>query len=104
MTRESEGGERTVELQAGRDSFDPNNIQAVEGDRIVFMITNTDDREHNFTVLDPAGKMVQTVDLPPATTVDVRLTLVQAGRYTFYCNRPFHTMFGSKGRLTAAPR
>jgi plastocyanin len=104
MTRVSQGGERTVEVQAGKYRFDPNNIEAREGDRILFVITNADDRDHNFTIRDPAGKAMERVALPAATTLTVRVPLLEAGTYRFTCEDPFHALLGMKGKLTAVPR
>jgi plastocyanin len=103
-TRVSQGGERTVELQAGRYRFDPNNIQALDGDRIVLFITNADEKDHNFTIRDPAGKSIQSVHLPAITTLRVRVPLLEPGTYRFYCNDPFHALLGMKGQLVAVRR
>ena len=103
-TRASQGGERTVELQAGRYRFDPNNIEALEGDRIILFITNADDKDHNFTIRDPAGKSLQSVHLPAITTLTVRIPLLEPGTYRFFCADSFHALVGMKGQLTAMPR
>lgn len=104
MSRPSEGLERTVEMQAAEYAFDPNNIEALEGDQIRFLVTNADDKEHNITFTDPAGEQLESRDLPPQTTVRIHLTLMKPGKYKFSCNKPFHGMLGMKGQITAVPR
>jgi plastocyanin len=104
MTRPGPGGERTVELHANHYAFDPNNIEALEGDQIRFLITNADDQEHNFTVLDPDGEEIESVDVPASTTAAATVTLLRAGKYTFYCNRTFHSLLGMRGQIVSVPR
>ncbi len=104
MSRPDEGGVRTVEMQAGNYSFDPNNIEALEGDQLRFLITNVDDREHTIVFIDPSGEEIESRDLPPQTTVRATVTLMKPGKYTFSCTQFLHALLGMKGQITAVPR
>jgi plastocyanin len=101
--RTGQGSERTVEMQASSYFFEPNNIVALEGDRIEFTITNTADKAHNFTLVDPRGSPVRTVELPPDWPVFVSVILDMPGKYRFYCDKPFHAMLGMEGQISVVP-
>ena len=62
-------------------------------------ITNISSDSHNFTVKDPAGQVIQNVDLPANETINIELRLKQPGTYEFYCDRPFHKAMGRKGQF-----
>jgi len=95
-------GEKVIQMKASSFDFDPNVIQAHQGDRLVLVIRNTADTTHNFTVKNPSGEVLVTKDLPENSTVRVDVPLSQAGKYPFYCDKPFHAVFGMKGRLVVA--
>ncbi len=96
-------GEKTIDLKASSYKFEPNNIKAKQGDTIVLNITNSSNTRHNFTIEDPGGKTLQSVELPPNKTEQVRVSLPEKGEYHFYCNKPFHPTLGMKGRIEAGP-
>lgn len=98
------GTQKTVTMQASSYDFKPNNIQAAQGDTLVFTIANTAGKKHNFTINDPQGNMLQSVELPPNKTTTVQIVLNEPGIYHFFCNKPFHESLGMKGQLEAAPR
>ena len=95
-------GEKVIEVKASSFRFDPNVIQAHQGDRLVLLIHNTAGIAHNFTLKDPAGKVLFSKDLPASETVRLEVSLSQAGDYPFYCDKPLHEAFGMKGRLVVA--
>ncbi len=92
-------GEVVLGVKASDFKFEPNNIKAFKGDIIVFRIENTSGTGHNFTVQDPQGRALQSVALPQKETVEIRVALSEAGIYEFYCDKPFHSGFGMKGRI-----
>ncbi len=96
-------GQKTISVQASSFEFRPNNIKAAQGDTVLFTIHNDEDKEHNFTIKDPEGKLLQVVDLPPHTIVPVTVTFAEAGMYDFYCNEPLHEVFGMQGQVQAVP-
>jgi len=99
-----EAGVKTLAIKASSFKFDPNNIKAYVGDVIILKVENVSGSNHNFTVNDPAGKAVQSVDLPPGKTVEIRVTLSESGTYDFYCDKTFHSFFGMKGQIEALKR
>ena len=98
VTIESGVGETVVDMKAGNFKFVPNNIKAYRG-VIVFRIENISDTEHNFTLKDPQGHVLQDVDIPPRGTITVKAQLFQPGVYTFYCDEAFHSTLGMKGSI-----
>jgi len=92
-------GEAVVGVKASDFKFEPNNMKAYKGDVIVFQIENISGSGHNFTVKDPQGYTVQSVNLPSKETVQVKISLSETGTYEFYCDKPFHSSFGMKGQI-----
>jgi uncharacterized cupredoxin-like copper-binding protein len=95
----AEGGKQVVEMKASSFSFDPNNIEAKQGETLTIKVRNVSSSAHNLTIKDPKGKIVQSVDLPPNETVTMAVELPEAGTYEFYCNKPLHTTLGMKGEI-----
>ncbi len=91
--------ETVVAVKASNFKFEPNNIKAYKGGVIVFEVENISGSDHNFTVNDPKGNTVQSVNLPSKKTVKISVSLSETGTYEFYCDKPFHSGFGMKGRL-----
>ncbi len=96
-------GEKTMDMKAGSYKLEPNNIKANQGDTIVLNITNISGKQHNFTIKDPGGKILQSVELLPNKTEHVKISLPERGTYNFYCNKPFHSTLGMKGRIEVGP-
>ncbi len=94
-------GEKVIQMQASSFEFDPNVIQAHQGDHLTLVIRNTAGTAHNFTLKNPAGEVLVSKDLPAKETVRVEVDLARAGDYPFYCDRPLHADFGMKGRFVA---
>jgi len=92
-------GEVVLGMKASDFKFEPNNIKAFKGDVIVFRVENTSGARHNFTVKDPQGRALQSVALPQKEAVEIRVALTETGAYEFYCDKPFHSGFGMKGRI-----
>ncbi len=96
VTVTGEGG-KTISVSADNFEFKPNNIRINRGETVEFKITNVSVTEHNFTIKDPGGKILQSVDLPPKQTVPVTVQFSENGTYDFYCDKPLHSKFGMKG-------
>jgi len=93
--------ESAVTITASSFEFDPDVFRVVgQGKRLTLVIENIASMEHNITVKSPAGEVLATQDLPAHETVRVEVPLAQAGVYTFYCDKPLHSTFGMKGRLS----
>jgi uncharacterized cupredoxin-like copper-binding protein len=92
-------GEKVIGMTADNFKFIPNNIKAARGDVLVIKIENISKSEHNFTIKNPQGNILQDGDIPPGKTAEFRVPLPEAGEYDFYCDEPFHTLFGMKGQI-----
>jgi plastocyanin len=92
-------GEKVVAIKASSFKFKPNNIKAFKGDVITFKIENISGAGHNFTITDPRGQTIQSVDLPCKKTIEFKITLSENGTYNFYCDKTFHSLFGMKGQI-----
>lgn len=97
-----EGKERVVEMTASNMKFEPSVVQAQVGDNLSLEIRNTASGTHNFTLKGPKGQVMKSVDLAPNQKTTVKISLEEAGVYEFYCDKPFHTTMGMKGRLEVA--
>lgn len=96
-------GKKTVTMTAGDFKFEPSAIQALTGDLLVFEISNTFSTTHNFTIKDPEGQILESVDLPGNKTVSLEIPLRDNGTYEFYCNKTSHANTGMKGYVEALP-
>ncbi len=92
-------GEKVIEMSAGSFYFNPNVIEAQQGDQLLLLIENISAFEHNITIVSPSGEIVAARDLPAGRTVPVKLTLTESGEYPFHCEKPMHPRFGMRGRL-----
>ena len=99
-----EGGQNIVEMTASDFKFQPNNVATRAGESILFRIQNVTGTSHNFTLKDPKGGTVQSVDIPAKQSVDVRATFSEPGTYTFYCGKIGHSELGMKGQVVAKGR
>lgn len=94
-----------VEITADSFDFEPSIIEVKSGEPILLKIKTISSGSHNLTVTDPAGQVIEDVDLPPNKTITVEINFKKPGTYEFYCDKPLHTTFGMKGRfeVIAAP-
>jgi uncharacterized cupredoxin-like copper-binding protein len=97
------GAGRVVAMTASSFEFSPAVINAHQGDRLVLKVTNSAGLDHNLTIKNPEGTMIQSVPLPAGKTVEVELKLIEAGHYRYYCNRPFHSTLGMTGNIESLP-
>jgi plastocyanin len=84
--------------------FEPNNFFTYEGTTILFKIENVTISEHNFTLTDPEGAVIEDVDIPRDKTIEIKVTFSRTGIYNFYCNKPFHSALGMKGQIEVVGR
>ncbi len=98
------GQESVVMVEANDYSFVPNHFQTYQGTSIVFTIQNTSGSGHNFTIKDPGGKILQSADVAPQKSVEVKVDFPHIGVYPFYCDRPFHRTLGMEGRVEVVAR
>jgi plastocyanin len=95
------GKKQTVTVTASSFEFRPNHIVARAGDALTLELNNSSSMTHNFTIEDPDGNVLTSVDLPGEGAVQVPIPLKQPGVYEFYCDRPMHSTLGMKGRIEA---
>jgi len=95
-------GGAALAMKASNFSFDPNTIAVHGTGTISLTITNTGGTAHNITVNDPAGKVIDSVEIPPNATVTTQITFPAPGDYSFFCNHPFHESLGMKGHFTVS--
>jgi plastocyanin len=96
--------ENIVVVKVHNYKFEPNNIFTYEGNTILFKIENVTISEHNFTLTDPEGAVIEDVDIPRDKTVEIKVTFSRTGIYNFYCNKPFHSTLGMKGQIEVVRR
>lgn len=89
----------SVVIKAGNFKFEPNTVVARRGDTVTFVVENTSGGSHNFSIKDPAGKVILSMDLPGASTQRAKVTFTEPGVYEIYCNKPFHPTMGMTGRI-----
>ncbi len=97
ISADEKGG--VVEMTASNFKFEPNNITARTGDTITFKIRNVSGSMHNFTLKDPDGGIMQTIDLPSNESVTVKVTFAKAGTYPFYYDKTGHSTLGMEGQV-----
>jgi|GEM_PF-6745278 plastocyanin len=92
--------EEKLVITATNYDFDPAQIE-VHGLRSVLIeLENPTDTEHNWTIKDPEGRVLTSVDMPPRQTQRVRVDFSRAGEHPFHCDKPFHPTLGMTGRVT----
>jgi plastocyanin len=97
--RQVQPAEQSVALEAGSYYFRPNVLQVARPGSLTLQIGNVAGVEHNITVEDPDGNRIAGMDLPAGQTVSLALRLDQPGTYDFHCDKPFHSLFGMRGRI-----
>ncbi len=94
-----EGGQ-VVRLIASNFRFAPNFIEAPADAPIRFEIQNASGTRHNLTLRDPAGRILDRVDVAANGKAVLELPALAPGRYGLSCDRPFHTTLGMDGKLS----
>jgi len=104
VTLDQEKKENIIVVKVHNYKFEPNNILTYEGNTILFKIQNVTISEHNFTLTDPEGAVIEDVDIPRDKTAEIKVTFSKTGIYKFSCNKPFHSTFGMKGQIEVVGR
>ncbi len=89
---------QTLVIKVDSYKFDPNYLQARQGD-LVIDLENISGSEHNITIKTPQGEMLMSKDLPAGSKTSLKISLPKPGIYEFYCDKPFHSTMGMKGRI-----
>lgn len=59
--------------------------------------------DHNFSIKDPRGVTMESVDVPGKKTIRVKISLLEPGTYEFFCDMPFHPTLGMRGHFEVLP-
>ncbi len=89
----------TVDITASSFSFTPSKIQVSKPQMLDIHIKNVSHLVFNFTIKNPDGEIMRSVDLPPGRTTTVTVDLNQIGTYPFYSNRPPRAEIGLRGDI-----
>lgn len=93
----ADGG--TIAIEASSFNFSPNEIRVGKPGPLAIQIRNVSGSRHNFTLKDPKGKTLTSVDLPPRQNVKATVELFEPGVYPFYCDKTFHSALGMNGQI-----
>jgi uncharacterized cupredoxin-like copper-binding protein len=94
--------QKGVPIEAKNFEFSPNIIKVNGPGTLSLDIKNVASIEHNFTLKNPEGEIIKSVNLPEGKTVAVEIVLPRSGTYPFYCDKPLHASFGMKGEIEVA--
>ena len=94
--------QKGVPIEAKNFEFSPNIIKVNGPGTLSLDIKNVASIEHNFTLKNPEGEIIKSVNLPGGKTVAVEILLPRSGTYPFYCDKPLHASFGMKGEIEVA--
>jgi plastocyanin len=94
----SSGGSM-ISIEAANYKFSPSEVRVEKTGLLAVEIRNVSGSQQNFTLKDPRGKTLKTVDIRPAGSVIVNIELPDPGGYRFSCNKGFHSLLGMKGRI-----
>ncbi len=96
-------GGSIILVEAHNYSFVPNEIKVGEPGLLALEIRNMTGSKHNFTIMDPRGKTIKSIDIRSHASSIFNLDLTEPGSYPFYCNKFLHSTLGMKGRIVVAP-
>ena len=94
-----EKGERVIHMNARSFKFKPDNLRIAKPGPVTLAVENISDIEHNFTIKNPKGQVLKSVDLPPKKKTTVTFDLPGPGKYDFYCDIDSHARLGMKGQI-----
>jgi uncharacterized cupredoxin-like copper-binding protein len=95
-------GQKGVFIEASSFEFRPNIIKVNGPGTLSLDLKNVASIEHNFTLKNPEGEIIKSVNLPEGKTVTIEIALPRSGTYPFYCDKPLHASFGMKGEIEVA--
>ncbi len=88
-----------ITIEAGSRKFSPNEIQVKEPGLLAVEIKNVAGSERNFTLKDPRGKVLKSIDVRPGGSVIFNVELLDSGAYEFQSRKTLQSSFGMKGRI-----
>ena len=94
----SSGGSM-ITIEAGSRKFSPNEIQVKKPGLLAVEIKNVAGSERNFTLKDPRGKVLKSINIRPGGSVIFNVELLDSGAYEFQSRKTLQSSFGMKGRI-----
>ena len=87
-----------IEIELRSFSFSPNHIAILKNRApFTFRLTNTTNRWHNFTLVDPNKNIVFKKNLGPKESTIFTIETLESGNYLFYCDRFLCRFLGMEG-------
>ncbi len=85
-----------IDIELKSFSFYPNHIAILKDQSpfFIFLLRNTAQIKHNFTLINSRKKILMNVDVMPDESTTVTIEPLAIGNYTFYCNRFLHRRGG----------
>lgn len=97
--RSMEKGKQVIHMNASNFKFTPDNLKFFRPGPVTLAVENISDYEHNFTIKNPKGQVLESVDLPHRKKTTVTFDLPEPGKYDFYCDIDSHARLGMKGQI-----
>ncbi|MHC1728854.1 MAG: cupredoxin domain-containing protein [Syntrophobacteraceae bacterium] len=94
----SSGGS-LISIEAGSYKFSPNTIRVEKTGTVALEIKNISGSGQNFTLKDPRGKLITSIDIRSGATFISNVELTERGTYEFSSNKKLKAGLGMKGRI-----
>ncbi len=114
-SRAGDGGARTVVVTMRHSRFEPSVIRVEPGERVRFVLRNTDPIDHEFILGDEAvqelhergteahhGTKPGEVSVPAGEERETTYVFEEEGRLIYACHLPGHYDYGMKGTVIVA--
>lgn len=116
---EASAADRTIEVEARDIAFDPTSIEVATGETVTFVVTNTGEALHEFTLGDAAMQEQHaeemegghageahhgpnSVTVEPGGTAELTWRFEDAGELEYACHVPGHYEAGMRGTITVS--
>ncbi len=92
-------GGNLITIDASNYRFRPSEIRVDKPGLVAVQIHNVSGSVQNFTLEDPRGKVLRSVEIHPAGSMIMNVELPQPGVYGFHTRRTFRAPLGVKGKI-----
>jgi plastocyanin len=97
-------GGSIITIDASNYKFQPSEIRVDKPGLLAVQIHNVSGSVRNFTLEDPRGKVLRSVDVDPAGSMIMNVELPRPGVYGFYARKTLHAPLGMKGKIIVGRR